>query len=178
MQLNDDSIRRLLQDADAAAPQTAWRGDVAASARRRLARRTSVRRGALACGVLFMAVAILIAVERSRTQIAQKSDAEAHAAARQFAAMSIDADLHELTATKLLSAVSARKAAVDDATTPVADVQMQRDRAALMLVYQANQQANEKRTDLAIAGYQRTIELFPQTHWAKVARQRLHELQI
>ena len=35
----------------------------------------------------------------------------------------------------------------------------------------------EDADDVAIAAYKRAIELFPQTHWADVARQRLRELQ-
>src|SRR5438874_1305083 len=118
MRLTDDSIKQLLQDADAVAPRIGSRGDLAHSVRRRLARRKSIRRGAVACGTIILAVAVFISVDRSRTHIAQKSDANSPAAARQFAAMSIDADLHELTANKLLSATSVRKATVDDATSP------------------------------------------------------------
>src|SRR5947207_8184885 len=98
MRLNDDSIRQLLKDADAAAPRIASRGDLADPVRYRFARRKSIRRGALTCGTIGLAVTIFFSVDRSRTQIAQKSDANSPAAARQFAAMSIDADLHELTA--------------------------------------------------------------------------------
>jgi hypothetical protein len=177
MQLNDDSIKQLLEDADAAAPQIASRADLAASVRRRLVRRTSIRRVALACSMFFLTATTFFAVSRPRTQVAQKSPSNPPTAARQLAAMSIDAELHELTAKKLLATASARKTADDDGTSPVVDVQQQRNRAALMMIYQANQQAKEKHTDLAMAGYQRTIDLFPQTHWAKVARQRLHELQ-
>jgi hypothetical protein len=47
----------------------------------------------------------------------------------------------------------------------------------LLIVYEADQNAQSNRTTLAAAGYRRAIELFPQTHWADVARQRLKELQ-
>src|SRR5438552_1436013 len=125
MRLTDDSIKQHLQDADAVAPRIGSRGDLAHSVRRRLARRKSTRRGAVACGTIILVVAVFISVNRSRTQIAQKSASNSGMAARQFAAVSIEADLHELTATKLLSATLARKTTVDDVTTPVADVQMQ-----------------------------------------------------
>src|SRR2546427_5807072 len=135
MRLTEDSIKQLLEDADAAAPRIASSGDVAACARRRLAGRSSIRRGALACSMLFLIATTFLAVIRSRTQVAQNSTSQAPPAARQFAAMSIDADLHELTANKLLTAASARRAVVDEATPALADLQLQRDRAALMLVY-------------------------------------------
>jgi len=57
------------------------------------------------------------------------------------------------------------------------DVQLQRDRAALILVYDADRSFRENRPADAIAAYRRTIELFPQTHWAEIARQRLREMQ-
>ncbi len=58
----------------------------------------------------------------------------------------------------------------------LAHVREQRDRAALVLIYEADQAAREKQTTRALAGYRRTIQLFPKTYAAAVARQRLKEM--
>ena len=45
------------------------------------------------------------------------------------------------------------------------------------MVYDADRQVKENHSTDAIALYRRAIELFPQSHWADVARQRLKEIQ-
>jgi outer membrane protein assembly factor BamD (BamD/ComL family) len=46
------------------------------------------------------------------------------------------------------------------------------------MVYQADRMYHELNLrESAVASYQRTIELFPQTHWAQVAKDRLAELK-
>ena len=62
-------------------------------------------------------------------------------------------------------------------SAPVMDMRMERDRAALMLVYDADQHAKDNHPAEAIAAYRRAVELFPNTHWADVARQRLKDMQ-
>ena len=39
------------------------------------------------------------------------------------------------------------------------------------------QQAARRLVDAALAAYRRTIQLFPDTKWAAVAKQRIHELR-
>ncbi|MDM8007021.1 MAG: hypothetical protein QUV05_12855, partial [Phycisphaerae bacterium] len=61
---------------------------------------------------------------------------------------------------------------------PLKAVNDQLDRAALTMVYQADRMYHELNLrESAVASYQRTIELFPQTHWAQVAKDRLAELK-
>ena len=88
----------------------------------------------------------------------------------------MDADLHEQTAARLLRSRPARRAKSPTHAAST-DVQSQRDRAALILVYEADRSARENRPADAVASYRRAIELFPQTHWAEVARQRLRLMQ-
>jgi len=45
------------------------------------------------------------------------------------------------------------------------------------MVYDADRSVRENRPADAIVVYRRAIELFPQTHWAEIARQRLREMQ-
>ena len=59
-------------------------------------------------------------------------------------------------------------------TKPILD--SLRDRAALILVYEADRARDANHSDRALAAYERTIKLFPTTYWADVARQRLKEM--
>jgi hypothetical protein len=94
-----------------------------------------------------------------------------------LAALRIDDQLHELTANRLLAT---RKVAESEPPIEpdavLLDLRQQRDRAALILVYEADEHARQRQPDQAVARYRRAIELFPQTHWAAVARQRLKEI--
>ncbi len=71
-------------------------------------------------------------------------------------------------------------AALQDQTEadPLREVNEQVDRAALTMVYQADRMYRELNLrESAVASYEQTIKLFPQTHWAQVARNRLAELK-
>ncbi|MEO6437386.1 MAG: hypothetical protein ABIP55_16705, partial [Tepidisphaeraceae bacterium] len=89
------------------------------------------------------------------------------------------ARLHELTANKLLARAEPRKAQRDAirVSPDIPSPREQRDRAALILIYDADQQLRASRRDDALATYRRAIDLFPQSRWADVARQRLKQLQ-
>lgn len=87
------------------------------------------------------------------------------------------ADVNELTADLLANATPRVRPHALIVTNPEPDYQFQRDRAALILVYEANRHVQENRPAAALASYRRAIELFPQTHWAGVARQRVKQMQ-
>jgi hypothetical protein len=62
---------------------------------------------------------------------------------------------------------------------PLEEIQKQVDKTAFILVYQANRMYRElDQKDSAVQAYNRVIELFPQSRWAEVARQRLSEIKI
>jgi hypothetical protein len=64
------------------------------------------------------------------------------------------------------------------ADDPLQEVNDQIDRAALTMVYQADRMYRELNLrESAIASYERTVKLFPATHWAEVAKERLTEIQ-
>jgi len=68
-----------------------------------------------------------------------------------------------------------RKQAEADPLKAVTD---QLDRAALTMVYHADRMYHELNLrESAVASYEQTIKLFPQTHWAQVAKDRLAELK-
>lgn len=74
-----------------------------------------------------------------------------------------------------LDELEAQLASISD---PLEEVQMQVDKTAFILVYQADRMYRE--FDLkgsAVRTYKRVIKLFPKTQWAEVAQQRLAEMK-
>ena len=62
---------------------------------------------------------------------------------------------------------------------PLAEVQRQVERAAFIMVFQADRMYRQLRLPAsAVDSYRRVIALFPDTHWAQVARQRLSEIEL
>jgi hypothetical protein len=60
---------------------------------------------------------------------------------------------------------------------PLDRIRAEQDRGAMALVRQADRQYRElNRKESATAGYGRVVALFPRTHWAAVARQRLADI--
>jgi hypothetical protein len=83
-----------------------------------------------------------------------------------------------LTAEKLLASSRRSSSALASfMPSPAADVQFARDRAALMLVYDADRHVKANRPAAALAAYRRAAELFPNTHWGEIALRRLKEMQ-
>ena len=74
-----------------------------------------------------------------------------------------------------LDELQAQLASIND---PLEEVQKQVDKTAFILVYQADRLYRElNQTNSAIENYNRVIELFPENRWAKVAQQRLSEIE-
>jgi hypothetical protein len=166
-----DSLRELLHNADSTAPPLVVQDDLASAVRMRCARQRRVaRRAVVTCGIVLVCASALWMRKPGQLtkQIARVDPVDCF----------IETDLHEQTAARMLQIVAEHRQGDErDLEAGIEDVQLQRDRAALVIVYQANRYASENRTDVAIAAYKRAIELFPQTHWAEVARQRLRELR-
>lgn len=74
-----------------------------------------------------------------------------------------------------LDKLEAQLASIPD---PLEEMQKQVDKTAFVLVYQADRLYRElNQTESAVENYKRVIELFPENRWAKVARQRLEEIE-
>jgi hypothetical protein len=181
-----DELQHLLRRADTSAPppafETASPAGLAAKVHKRFVRRRAVRTTALALATIALVAAAMIpSVRKPHSPIVAGPTAPTLSPAelnQRTASLSLEADLHTLTAAKLAAPKpSARKATLLTLHDPSSDMQLQRDRAALILVYEANQHVREKRPADAIATYRRTVELFPQSRWADVARQKLKEIE-
>jgi hypothetical protein len=184
-----DRLGQLLRDVDSAAlpAAPAPAPDLALRVRRlRNRRRRAVRLATGVTALCLVAVVIAAAALRERplapltplTPPVALLPAPAPTNKPTLASLRLDADLHEQTAARLAGSAPRavqRLASTSAKTGP--DVQRERDRAALLLVYEADQRAKQHRPADAIAAYRRAVELFPQTRWAQVARQRLKEIE-
>lgn len=76
---------------------------------------------------------------------------------------------------KLLDQLNAQLASIPD---PIEEMQIQTDKTAFTLIYQADYMYRELnlKTD-AVEQYNHIIKLFPENRWAKVAKQRLMEIK-
>jgi hypothetical protein len=170
-----DPLIQLLREADesASVPPARSAGAIADAVRRRR-RHEQLRGRAVAGGCVIVAVIALGFSLRPREPevVVAKRPASTSEAKVSLAQLDLDARLAEMTARRLVAAETRRRAPL---AGPI-DIQQQRDRAALVLVYEGDGYARGKRATDAIASYQRAIELFPQSRWADVARQRLKEL--
>jgi len=180
-----DELEQLLQTADASAAAPPTLTDLPHRIRRRHQRRRTMKTVAVAvAAIALVALPLLamsvfnrrppsptVAVFIERPRVPTRAD---------LAQLDLQAQLHEQTADRLLAATSFAHAQSDP--PPATDdvilrhVREQRDQAALILVYDADQAVRAKQTDRALAAYRRTIELFPKTYWAAIARQRLKEM--
>lgn len=187
-----DTLGQLLQQADAAAPAPPILAELPVRVRRRASRRRRVEAVAAAIGLILLPLLALILIDHPDAAPAPALPLATTVPAPRrptpptrddLARLEMQASLHELTAAHLMSAPAAAPDSVgqSDPTSPaagsvLAGLREHRDRAALILVYEADRAVREKRTDRALAAYRRAIDLFPKTYGADVARQRLKEM--
>ena len=171
----DDPLGQLLRDADASVRLPVA---VVGLAQRVRAVRNRKRRVAQvgAAAVVLVAASAMWTVISWKNRVVPTLTVSHPSPQTILAQLAIDLDVHARTA-ELLMQPSRSRRVVAHPMTVSNDVQLQRDRAALILVYEADRSARENRPGDAIASYRRAIELFPQTHWAEVARRRLRQMQ-
>jgi len=160
-----DRLEQLLRGADRNPPRATR--DIAGAIRRRRVKQRHTVRIASVVTCVFAVASIAVALMKPKNP--PVADVAVPIVAVQA---SLEDRIHELTIAKLESNATRRR----NAAKPQADVMRERDRAALILVYDAQQLAKENRSSDAVALYRRAIELFPQTHWAQVARERLKDM--
>jgi tetratricopeptide (TPR) repeat protein len=194
-----EPLDQLLEDADASTSLSPATHDLPARVRRRRIRQNRTMRIAqTSAGAAIIAIGCLVISHPYMTATRQiaidpvhtSSSGRAEQAPRlngaianeafspELASLDLTAELHERIADDLMAHRKTRQhPATDPAHDPtLAMLQQQRDQAALLLVYEADQYRKQKQPREAIAVYQKAIELFPQSHWANIARQRMKEI--
>ena len=185
-----------LADADASAPPPPATSSLAAAVRNRARAHVRRRQTVAACALLLVAGAASVVAFRPRgpsgsppaqarlphgsTQPAPAFDAAA--AAAEVASLQAEATRRLAVANQTMKRADRRRrltrAAGSLAAATPPTVGDQRDRAALTLLDHGDRLRRElKEVDAALAAYRRTVELYPDTKWAAVAKQRIHELR-
>ena len=160
--MNEQALRQLLMDADAASDAPATSHDLAARVQKRLRRRRQTQMAGasiLVCAMLAVGLMIQSNWNSRPAHVAQSSKAKA-----ELALIRLEADAQAATVNRLVQyqkSVDARTAAARkfERGEPRERLQEQREKAARLLTQDGE--------------YRRVIQLFPETHWASVARQRL-----
>ena len=180
--MTEDEIKKLLQRADKTASGPAPARVNLSAIRRRANRRRLVNIVLPACAAAVLMVAFSIwcltlrTAQTERDRIASLESQVRQLNARAEVAMNLIQDMLEQEKRRQrLDELEARLASIPD---PIEEIQRQVDKTAFILVYQADRMYRElNQTDSAIENYNRVIELFPENKWAKVARQRLSEIE-
>ena len=182
--MTEDKIKNLLQQADRAARgANPVRVDISVI-RRRADRRYMINLVAplATAAVIIVALSVLTVMFRAaelkseQGKITMLENRIKQLQARTNASLSLIQEvLEEERRRSRLDELEARLASVPD---PIEEMQKQMDKTAFILVYQADRLYRElDQTDSAVENYKRVIELFPENRWAKVARQRLKEIE-
>jgi hypothetical protein len=172
----NDRLEQLLKRADAP-PPIAGESNVAARVRRRARRNDRIRSTAgVAVLLIGLAIAAKFALQpRFKKQpVALAPDPAAVKA--ELARLNSEATRHAEIADRRMQIELSPQ--VSNEVEVKRDLQRQRDEAALSLIYQAETLAPvPAQRPAAVALYQKAIDLFPQTHWASLAKQRIEALQ-
>jgi hypothetical protein len=183
--MEEDKIKSLLQKADRMAGQPAHvPANLVAAVRRRARQRRFMRFAAPLAAAAMVLIAFGIyhllrtPANDTREQIrlaALKVEVEQLRVQTDATLKLVREVIENQRRRSQLQALEAKLASIPD---PLEEMQRQADKTAFILVYQANRMYDElDRKDSAIQTYNRVIELFPQSKWAEVARQRLLEMR-
>lgn len=183
--MSDDSIRKLLRVADElAGPTPSGPADLAERVRRAAHRRRTAAAAVLGlvAGVGVVAIGFLAwpgpPAEQGDVADGHAPQPDAAALRAEMAALQTEIDRREAVLAHVLLLEQARRQRVHVALLagrgdPMDVIRCQTDRAACAMIRHAADLSHKLgRPDSAQAAYRRVIALFPDTPWAKVARQR------
>lgn len=201
--MSEDPIKELLRKVDLAAGPPNSQGDLVARVFRLARRRAAVTRWAAAAGIVLALGAAGLMVRIAGPGGAQRPQGQLADAQRrpstsidtpngppaaqtpgsrlraEIASLRAEADSRAAVVEHMLAAEQRRKSLARYRRQrawpdPGEQVERRMDRAALAMVFQADRMYGQTETRApAMAIYHRTIELFPESRWADVARQRL-----
>jgi tetratricopeptide (TPR) repeat protein len=179
--MTEDKIKNLLQQADQTAGGPVPVSIDLSAVRRRAGRRQTANlafRVAAATVVLFALGIWSFTAKKTRDRqriITLELQIEQLRAQTDATLKLIREVLDEERKQRHLNELKAQLASYSD---PLEEIQKEVDKTAFILVYQANRMYRElDQKEVAINAYNRVIELFPQSRWAEVARQRLLEIK-
>lgn len=183
-----DQLGQLLREADATAGRPAApRADLGAVVRhvaRRRRRARTVAGGAVVVMIVGVTCALYLMRPNENGSVVQRERAPSppvlspEEARREIAVLDAEAESRMAVVERMLTMERRRVSATQQrATDPLLAVRREQDRAAYLLIYEADRLARKSEArERAVEEYRRVVTLFPDTHWASVARERLVEL--
>jgi len=182
--MTEYKIKKLLQEADQTAGRPASVYVNLSAVRRRANRRRFVNLAAPigAAAVVLIAVGTWSLTTRTTEKTQEQEKLISFETRIKRLQASTDATtnlIHEVLENERkqnqLEQLNAQLASIPD---PLEEISKQVDKTAFILVYQADRLYSElNQTDSAVQTYNRVIELFPENRWAKVAQQRITEIE-
>ncbi len=195
--MEEQTLTDLLHRADEAQPSVSNTSPLASRARHQLVRQRQRRRRVVGVGSLAMLFIVSLAAWRANertlpttapepvaTTSPSKSEPSgptlSHEEVRaEIARLTAEAEMHSRTAELMKTALAGQRALQEleeyrRKGDPMAWIADQQNRTALGMMMQAERLSEQPNTQAEVeATYYRIIELFPKTHTAEVARQRL-----
>jgi hypothetical protein len=173
--MTHDALTDLLREADAVAPPPPATERLAQKVYRRARRRSRRRNFSAAVAVVVCVAAAVSLVRKTTTQQPRRFAAVVDAG--EISRLRSDAAMHLKVADAVLSRAQRRARASHLRDTPVT-IESEREKAALALLDHGDRLRRDlKQVDAALDAYRRTVDLFPDTRWAAVARERIARLK-
>lgn len=177
--MNDDPLVAILRAADERLAPPPPSSDLASAVRSKARSMRAVRTGSTVLAVALLALVALPFIHSGPPRGVQSP--RPVTADVPLAALQQEADLR-LAVSKALVARERdrelRRSKGGRYFSPADVVQHESDRAALTLIDHGDRLRRElMQPDAAIRAYRRTIELFPDTRWASIARRRIDDLK-
>ncbi len=192
--MGNDPLKKLLQQADAlAGSPPAMPGDLVERVRRLAVGRRRVRVGINAAAAILLAVGITLLWSQASTPLRPASEPQVvdsgppqpdvEAIKAEIERLHREADIRLAVVRRTQEILEEmrrfeelkKQPALPDA---VANARREVDKAAYVLVSQADRMCRKlDLCDSAAVKYRRVVDLFPDSRWATVARQRLSELE-
>lgn len=184
--MNDDTIKDLLRQADRAAGTRSAPPGLADLVRRRMRRQrvvTTKRYVAAAAAIIVITSGAILILSRSKPPGRSAPVDEFTKLRTEIEQLRAEADTRMAIIEQMLARQSRKERLARlewelARPDPVEQVRLELERTACIMVYQANRMYQElDLPESAVKSYRQVIELFPETHWAKVARQRLTKIE-
>lgn len=183
--MNKEKIETLLQKADEFAGRPTFGRVTGGAIRQRIHRRQIIRIAVplTTAAAVAVTVALLAISARTRSPSPQSEPQRVASLEEQIEQLQARTDatlklvqkvLEKDRQQRRLAALEAELASIPD---PMRQVEQQVDKAAFVLIYQADRLYKElNQTESAVAAYKEIIQLFPTNRWAEVAKERLAEI--
>ena len=181
--MNDERLRELLRCADAGSARPGTVPGLAQRVRGLARRRRLARAAAIAAPFVIGVMVALVQLNRPSAPLAQHPTLDPKAADQRLAVLQAEAEYHSALAERMWEAETqarrvVRAERIAATVSPLRQIEREVDRTAMLAIMDADRMMRDlNQREGAAAEYRRAIELFPQSHWAAVAKDRLGRIR-